>query len=233
MKKLLSFNSQHAKLLFYSDPHLGHVPKSWTPLFKTRGFNSVEEHDDWFFTQWGKHVDENTIVFGLGDFCFNDADMKRFDRLASQFSKRHYILTGNHFSGMRQSYNARLNELKLNGVVGNSELEDALHSAEVFPLAYKNLVFVGDTFPIFVDNISVYMQHYPQYVWPEQGGGGYCLCGHCHGNAKELNPADATHGRILDVGLDNAISYNQTPFFSWDDIRKIMDKKPVVSHDHH
>jgi len=220
VKKPQNFNSRDSKLLFYSDPHLNHVPKSWIPLYKTRGFNSIEEHDEWFYAQWGKHVDENTVIFCLGDIVFNDADSKRFNRFSQLFAKKHFVLNGNHLSGMKQAYYGSMQA-------------DFPDNTEVYPHNYNNVTFVGDTFHTFIDGVSVYMQHYPQYVWPEMGDGGFCLCGHCHGNAKELNPADVTHGRILDAGLDNAISYNQTPFFTWPEIKQIMGQKPIVKHDHH
>jgi len=221
MQKLHHFKSGNQKLLFFSDPHLGHVPKSWTPLYVTRGFNSITEHDDWFFSQWEKHVDKETIVFCLGDVAFNDADSKRFNRFASLPAKKHFVMNGNHLSGMKQAYASALHaaSIPING--------------EFYPLDYQNITFTGYYLHAFIDGVSVYMQHYPQYVWPEQGDGGFCLCGHCHGNAHELNPTGVTTGKILDIGFDNAIAYNQSPFFSWEDIKIIMDKKPIVTRDHH
>jgi calcineurin-like phosphoesterase family protein len=222
MRNPLKFNSKSAKLLWLSDLHDFHQP-SWHPTpYESRGFASAQEHHDWFMASWAKHVDADTIVFNIGDVAFNDAEGKRFDVLASLFAKEHYLLNGNHLSGMKWAYRKTLPDAGVNP-----------DKAELYPLKYRNITFMGGMLHVFIDGISVYMQHYAPYVWPELSSGGYALCGHSHGNCPELNPANVTQGRVLDIGIDNAVKYNGSPFFSWEEIKKIMDRKPIVKRDHH
>ena len=58
------------------------------------------------------------------------------------------------------------------------------------------------------------------------------LCGHSHGNYPNIN-ADVTQGKILDVGVDNALKLEGLPVFTYEQVWNIMQKKEVVVKDHH
>ena len=59
------------KICFWSDTHFGHRCEHWErPLWKTRGFSSVEEHDEELIKRWNEVSTPNTIFFHLGDFIF-------------------------------------------------------------------------------------------------------------------------------------------------------------------
>ena len=224
MNKPLCFSSARHKLLWISDQHQNHTP-NWPdtpPLWKSRGFKSIEDHDAWIKDQWFKLVDENTIVFDLGDRVFNDTKGERF-RQTTTWPGDQRLINGNHWSGQKQIY-----ENETTTLIG-----DISYPYRIYPVRVNNLTYMGDVLETFIDRTAVFMQHRAPYIWPEIGDGGFALAGHSHGRCLELNPADTKHGRILDVSVDNAILYNGTPFFSWDDIKIIMNRKPVVSHDHH
>lgn len=225
MKKPSKFSSRTHKLLWVSDLHLNHSP-SWAdtpPLWKSRGFDSIEHHDAWVRNLWQQQVDENTIVFNLGDPTFTDPDSARFKAL-TRYPGQQLLINGNHWSGQKQVYD---------GIARQAT------GSFLYPVTFNNLTFVGDQLHAFIDGTSVYMQHYPTYIWPELGAGGLHLHGHCHRRCLELNPENTTQGKILDVGVDNAIVYAKSlgrepsPFFTWDDIKAIMARKPVVQRDHH
>jgi hypothetical protein len=56
--------------------------------------------------------------------------------------------------------------------------------------------------------------------------------GHCHGSLN-ISKIDATEGKILDVGVDNAIKYNGTSLFKLNDVLEIMKNKNKSNVDHH
>lgn len=229
MNKPLKFSSKTHKLLWCSDLHMGHEPlwKDADPLWKSRGFTSIGEHDKWIRDEWYKLVDDDTIVFNLGDSVFMDPKGERFRQLTT-WPGEQYLINGNHWSGQKQIYDG---ELASRGY--DKATVPMLEKQKVFPLCHRNVTFLGDLVETYIDGIAVFMQHRAPYIWPDIGDGGFALCGHSHGKCIELNPDNVTQGRILDVGLDNAIKHTGTPFFAWDDIKRIMDKKPIIKRDHH
>jgi calcineurin-like phosphoesterase family protein len=72
---------------------------------------------------------------------------------------------------------------------------------------------------------NIVLCHYAMLVWNRSHHGSWMLHGHSHGSLKY--PYD---GKILDVGVD---TNNYTPF-SYDDIRRAMNKKGIsLPVDHH
>lgn len=223
MLKPLKFSSRTHKFLWVSDMHQQHQP-SWVdtpPLWKSRGFSSIIEHDSWLRDQWHTIVDADTIVFNLGDSVFSDPKGERFRQL-TMWSGDQRLVNGNHWSGQKQIYDGAISAAVLPGA-----------ARWIYPVKVNNLTYMGDQLHVFIDGQSVYMQHYAPYIWPELGAGGFACCGHSHGRAVDLNPDCVTFGKALDIGVDNAIAFNGTPFFSWDEVKRIMSHKPVVKRDHH
>jgi len=229
MNKPLKFSSAKSPILFVSDPHLHHRP-NWgdTPaLWQSRGamlgnrFKTGDEFDEWFYAEWHRIVTPDTVVMSLGDHTFSDPKGESFRRYAN-LPGRIYGLSGNHPSGLKQLYREAL------AAMGLSSEHQTL-----YPVKIANFTLMGESMHAFIDGVSVYMQHYPCYVWPELGAGGFHLHGHCHGRLPQSNVATTDAGKVLDIGVDNAIAYNGTPFFSWDEVKTIMARKPVVKRDHH
>lgn len=208
--------------LFISDPHMNHTP-SWVdtpPLWKSRGFTSIQEHDTWLRDQWHKMVAPTQTVCLLGDIVFSDPKGESFRQFAN-WPGRILTLTGNHFSGLKQIYREAA---KTRGLADHEIL---------YPLSMGNVTLMGESMMAYIQGQAIYMQHYATYIWPEIGDGGWHLMGHSHGRAKDLNPECMTFGKALDIGLDNAIKYTGTPFFTFSQVRDIMAKKPVITRDHH
>ena len=221
MLKPLKFRSNKNKILFCSDFHCNHTP-SWSPApFESRGFSSITEHDDWIRAAWEKHVDEDTVIFCLGDCVFNDPKGEWMEDFCSWKGKT-YLVNGNHLSGTKQIYRKAL----------GLDIQDAL-TQETYPVSYENITFVGDSLHSWIDGQSVFMTHYAQYIWPELGNEGIQVCGHSHSTCPALNVGNDSHGKILDIGVDNAIEYNSTPFFTWEQVRFIIGEKKKKVVDHH
>lgn len=220
MNKPFKLSSSKGRIWFTSDLHLNHTPdwEGTPPLWQSRGFGSIIEHDEWVKERWYAMIKPEDTVYNLGDPTFSDPKGERFTHL-TQYPGRQYLINGNHWSGQKQVYR----------FFGADENEEGFS----YPRRANNLTFVGDTLLAYIDGVSVYMQHYPCFVWPELSKGGIHLHGHCHRRLAESNPERTDTGKVLDVGVDNAIAYNGTPFFSWDDVKSIMATKPVVKRDHH
>jgi calcineurin-like phosphoesterase family protein len=220
MNKPLKFSSKTHKLLWCADFHMGHRP-TWSPApYESRGFKTIDEHDSWIRDQWFKLVDADTIVFNLGDIVFSDPKGEMMRQITSWPGKQ-LLLNGNHLSGMKQIYQETMAQYNLSPI------------QSVYPTSYNNTTFVGESLAAWIDGNYVHMTHYAPYIWPEMGHGGWSLCGHSHSSCPELNVDNAKLGKILDVGLDNAIKFNGTPFFTWDEIKRILNKKEKVVKDHH
>lgn len=222
MNRILKFKRDD-KIVFLSDPHLGHDRDF---LYEPRGCKSVEEHTDMFLKSWNEHIDENTIVFSLGDICFNDGDGKRFDMYSRLPCLKHYVLYGNHNSGLRQAYNAaREHFFDQLGVTNYPDVE-------VYPVDYNNVTFCGEDLVIRVGKKEIHMSHFPKRIWDHMGRNAFHLSGHSHGNDNGRNVGTG-EGKCLDVGIENALKYNGNICFTLDEIYKILDSREIVTVDHH
>lgn len=235
MNKPLKFKSTAQRIWWCSDLHLNHTP-NWgdmPPLWKSRGFSSIGEHDAWVKDCWFKMVGPDDVIFELGDTTFSDPKGELY-RQVSLWPGRVWHVNGNHFSGQAQIYNEAMKRQMYDLFNGM-----ALDGVHVYPTKVNNVTFAGDTLHVYIDGVSVYMQHYPCFVWPELSKDGLHIHGHCHRRLPESNPERTDTGKILDCGVDNAIAYAQsvgrepTPFFSWEDIKTIMARKKIVKRDHH
>jgi calcineurin-like phosphoesterase family protein len=234
MNRPFKLSSAKTKILWISDQHQQHEP-NWAgtpPLWKSRGFTSIVDHDSWLRDQWFKLVDADTVVFDLGDRVFSDPKGDRF-RETTTWPGKQYIVNGNHVSGHRQIYQEGVRGYLEDIGANAAGTCDVATLPLIYPIKFNNLTFIGDYMIAYIDGVSVFMQHYPLYIWPELSAEGIHLHGHCHRRALDLNPEAQTHGKVCDIGLDNAIAYNGTPFFSWPEIVKIMATKPVAKRDHH
>lgn len=220
MLKPHKLSSQKEKILFLSDTHEHHEP-SWSPKpYQSRGFTSNQEFSNWFRAKWHEEVDDNTVVIDLGDSHFSDPRGENFLAYTKLPCKSHIYVWGNHLSGSKQTYEQAVRE--------QYGLE-----LEVYPIKVNNITFVGQFYWAYIDGVSVYCQHYAQYIWPELSKNGYCIAGHSHSTCKALNPEGGAQGKILDIGIDNAIKYRNSPFFKWEDVKQIMSNREIVKKDHH
>jgi calcineurin-like phosphoesterase family protein len=208
------------KILFLSDAHINHEP-NWNPkLYQSRGFASNQDFYSWFLAKWHEEVDYNTIVIDLGDSHFSDPKGDLFNYYSLLPCNIHIYVWGNHLSGSKQIYQRE--------VGGQYGLD-----IEVYPIRSNNITFVGQSYHVYIEGISVYCQHYAPHIWPELSKGGFGLCGHSHSSCKELNVNGGAQGRVLDIGVDNAIKYRNSPFFRWEDIKSILNAREVLKKDHH
>ena len=77
---------------------------------------------------------------------------------------------------------------------------------------------------ITVDNQRITLCHYAMRVWNKSHRGAWQLYGHSHGSLP-----DDSNALSIDVGVDTNDMYP----YSFDDIKRIMEKKNYKSIDHH
>jgi len=215
MNKLLKFKqTDDQKVYFVSDTHYNHNPKWPVPLWAQRGYNSVEEMNEDEITQINAIVRPNDILFHLGDITLNCTE-EQFEAFIARLNcKNIYLLWGNHNAPTWQIYKRE---------IASKYMDDI----EVYPLRYKNVIFLGNYQEITVDGQYMILGHYPISVFNYMKDGAWHLCGHSHYNFDPSTAENKT-SKILDVGWEGL----KRPY-NMDEIRGIMNSKGIVAVDHH
>lgn len=78
-----------------------------------------------------------------------------------------------------------------------------------------------------------FSSHFPHLIWEKQSKGVIHTCGHSHGNCPQTNGSSKTVGKILDVGVENAIKMHNQPVFSIEQVLEYMKSVKIVGMDHH
>lgn len=79
------------RVFFVSDTHFGHRK---IMEFCNRPWKTIEEHDEALINRWNETVNENDLVFHLGDFAF--ATNSRWKELINRLNGKIYLILGNH-----------------------------------------------------------------------------------------------------------------------------------------
>lgn len=208
--------SSDRNIWFTSDWHMGHLgPRSGIPLWQSRGYNSASEMTQGIIDKLNELVKPNDYIFNCGDFCLNSSEEDFKNYLSSINCQNIHYITGNHNSRIKDAYKKVLLEK-----FGTLEYD-------VYPIRYKNIIFVGDYIELNVDGKNIVMCHYPIDIFNEMGRGTYMLCGHSHYMYQKTR-ADCVENRRLDLSWDG----HGKPL-TIDDINLIMSKKALVGFDHH
>lgn len=224
MKRIIKFTkAEAANIVFISDLHYNH-DKDF--LWKPRGFETMVDHCGWIISQWNEHIDENTIVVNLGDVCFHDQDGALFDMISKLPCKEHYVVWGNHNSGSTQCYHKAVRGYINDHTTPSHELP------EIYPLRYNNVTFCGNDLTLKIGKQLVFCSHFPKRIWDKIGWKAWALSGHSHGSDSG-RLVNHTNGKSLDVGIENAIEFDNKFHFTFEDITNIMSHKNVAVLDHH
>lgn len=89
---------------------------------------------------------------------------------------------------------------------------------------FDNLAFFGELAEITIEGQSIVLCHYAMRTWSRSHYGAWQLYGHSHNSLP-----DDPGARAIDVGVD---ARNYTPI-SFEEIKKIMEKKVFKPIDHH
>ena len=200
---------EQTDVVFASDFHFGHNQPF---IYKNRGFNSIEEHDDHIYNQLYEYTDllddipKSLSLIYLGDFAWNETAFKlRFEQMSELFDTIYYIF-GNHDKLVQRVLER--------------------HNIAYIPSNYKNINFMGQlaTFNFKNGNehlIKFLCSHYPMIDIPGCFRGGkmqiYNVHGHVHGNKMKYEPV-----HCVDVSVD---ACSNKCFMTFDEVMDNIDSK--------
>lgn len=210
--KPIKLTLEDYNVCFWSDTHFGHRCESWeNPLWKIRGFDTLQQHDTMLMQRWNEVSTTNTTFFHLGDFIFGFDTIERFKTILNQVNfKTLYIMPGNHCSGWKQNFEF------LHGNIMHLDNE-------------KKVYFVPNYLEAIINNQPIVMSHYPLASHNGQAKGSWMLHGHCHSNLykSELGPI-LYKAKIIDVGVENSPKPKTLK-----DLKHYFSNRSNVTFDHH
>ena len=215
-KELRIRQTDDSKVYFTSDFHINHNPKWLIPIWKMRGYNSVTEMNDAIIKSINDVIRSTDILFFLGDFVLNCSE-SQFEEFLSRINCQNiYMIFGYHNSCVWSSYQRELK--KMFPTTEHFSALQGLGEVEVYPLRYRNLVFIGNYAEVIVDGHILVLSHYPIHSWNYMKKGSVHLYGHQH---CENNPQG---GRRMDVGWDG----DKRPY-SIDEILNVVGCIQIIS----
>lgn len=207
----------HTNVWFWSDMHMGHKCDSWeTPLWKSRGFSSVEEHDERLVYRWNNLINLDSTVFHLGDIMFGYDGESRIERLLNILNfKELYLMGGNHHAGFKQLFKKSKEENSVSFLELDSD---------------KKAFFIPNYFEIIVCGQPIVLSHYPLASWNGQSKGSFMIHGHCHANLykSEIGKILYNNCKIIDVGVEAAPFPKKFP-----ELKSLFLRKTNTTFDHH
>lgn len=205
MNRLLKLKqTENCKVWLSSDWHYNHNPPWNNPIWKQRGYNSVDEMNHSIIKSINATVRYSDILIYMGDMVLNCQE-NQFENFLSQINcQQIYVLFGNHNSCVWSIYEREVHN------------QFGLKDVEIYPFKYRNLIYVGNYLEFSVDGHFCCASHYPIWSFNGQHKGCYHFFGHIHST-----PTIKTNltGRKMDVGFD----YWKQPI-SFNDARIFLDK---------
>ena len=201
------------KLWFTSDSHYNHAnicsaTTRWINPLTCREFTSLEQMNSHLIANINERVEQDDILFHLGDWSFGGFESVRTFR-ESIFCKNVHIITGNHD----------------HHIENNRENCQELFSSVNKYLELEVKWNVGT--PLMGEQTFVLM-HFPIASWNNLAINSIHLHGHVH-FPKERRIGI---GKVMDVGVDG----NDLKPIGLEEILHIMNKQPIKSSletDHH
>lgn len=186
----IKFSSKEENFVFWSDTHFFHACSHWPiPLWKSRGFSSLEEHNEGLIQRWNAKCTDETIFFHLGDFIFGIDAKTNFKEILKRVNfKTLYIMPGNHCSGWRHVFE-----------------EQKSNVWDITP--QKRVIFVPNYLEAELNSQLLVMSHYPILSFNCQSKNSICLYGHVHGNLKKNQIGELySQARTYEVTVENSPS---------------------------
>jgi len=251
------------QILFTSDTHYNHAPKWDIPLCKRRGFDSLEDHDKWLEDQYLKVSNKSIIFHlgdvALNTtplktlqlfnktlapiwFIFGNhfsPDYSLYKSAMNQWLFRNVVgddsITGFNVESSLQYeiYPFHINRfVDLNIGQFRTIGTPPKYFVDGNPGASINnytLTYLGIQANIQIDKTLIQLSHMCPKIWTR---GAISLFGHSHGELEGVQPED-TEMKLLDCGVENSIKYNNSAFFTFEEIQDIMSKKSNKTFDTH
>lgn len=194
--KIYQYTTEKNNIFFCSDLHFNHEN---IIKYASRPFINKEEMNEALIKNWNSVVNQEDIVFCLGDFMFGN--INRFWEFRLRLNGKIYLVYGNH-------------DYKL--------LQDIANIEEAFEMVVSQMQIV-------VDGQKIYLNHFPLLTFDGiyKDKPTWQLFGHVHSN-KEHPKASPDLPRLsyllpcqYDVGVDNN---HYTPV-SFAQVKEIIEKQ--------
>ena len=162
------------RIFLTSDPHYNHDREF---IWKARGFNSIDEMNEAYVSNWNETIDADDDAYILGDVMLGDPSAIEY---VKRLNGKIHIILGNHDTSKRAEM--------------YRELPNVVEVAEVgIRLKYKKHTFVLTHFPMLTGNLE--SEHLKQMVLN--------LFGHTHQTTNFYN--DMPY--MYHVGVDSHNGY--------------------------
>lgn len=169
--------------------------------YDQRPFTNVEEMNEILIKNWNNVINNNDIVFYLGDLSFGTTEQTKY--IVSRLNGKIHFILGNHD---RES-----DILSLDRFESVSDYIFLLVEDEDAKRKYQDIV----------------LMHYPILSWDKAHHGSWHLHGHEHGHLMKNNRNKIYYERkVLDVGSN---IHNYSPL-SYTEIKAIMSKRIISEH---
>ena len=192
MKKCLrplKFECDENNIFFWGCLHLNHDPQWEVPLWKKRGFNSILEHNQTIENNWKEKLNEDSIIFLLGDTSFGYCAEQYMSSFFSRVPfKECYWMSGNHAAGW-------------------SKFLDGSDESGITLIDNKLIQITPNYMEIHINDSRVVACHYPLTSWNGQGKGSFMVHAHVHGTLEK-----SELGKILYKSKIKEVSIEKQPF---------------------
>lgn len=164
---------------FTSDLHIGHDRDF---IYKSRGFDSIKDHDSAILTNWNNIVAPSDTVYILGDLCMH-SDNKEWDRIYKKLNGHKKFIIGNHDTD---------NKIKM--YIEDYNM-DNLGLAAIFKYSKR---------------ITFYLSHYPTLVANKDDKRFFWnLSGHTHSRNKFQFGENCVYNVAMDAHMCTPVSIEQ------------------------
>lgn len=193
---------------FTSDYHLGHQN---VIKFDGRPFTGLQEMHKTLIDKWNSVVNEDDIVFYLGDLSYKDRG-KTSKWFLDNVKGKIYFIMGNHdkyrdISRLNRFEKIFGDDTGLGGATISVKDEDANRGYQ-----------------------SIVMCHYPILSWNKSHYGAWHIHGHCHQSITKNPEMEWYYKRkVIDAGANG---WDYRPI-SYQEVKDIMSKKVIAPVDHH
>ena len=189
------YNKEEAKKIFFtSDTHFNHTN---IIKFCKRPFNSAAEQDEELIRRWNEKVDEDGIVFHLGDVGFGNKET--ISKILHRLNGKIYLIIGNHdWKNIINKHDDRFEDI-------TQQANIKIDTQKIILNHYPFLCYSG-----------TYNREIP--TWQ--------LFGHVHTSPYGYSGLDTPRMQMLfpyqyDVGVDN----NDFRPVSYEEVKKIIEDK--------
>lgn len=140
------------KRYFTSDLHFFH--KNICKFTDRKLVTSQEDHEQWLFDIWNSQIENEDLVYILGDISFGKYEQTA--DFVESLNGQKIVIKGNHDNEQH------LNRLKHDGIILSWKLYDEID----------------------IQGVKACLMHFPITSWHKQNYGSWMLYGHCHGKMQ-------------------------------------------------